>query len=212
MKDFLKQLQLALVSVHAPVLGVKEVDPVLLPYSQHHGVLAVHLLKDGHRHVRDLVAGPVVVGADGFVQVGPGLAVCPRHTDPMLIHAGPELGLSLAAILLSAPGLLASDAVDHPTVAAGDGRVDDGHGVGVGGLHLLALLDIVAGGAVATLLHPFKLTLGPDVRVRGLGHLGSDELLPEARRPPVSNHGRHWEYLLEPGHILHHGAVSLVDD
>ena len=149
--------------------------------------------------------GPVVVGADGYVQVWPGFPICLRHTDPMLIHAGPELGLSLAAILLSAPGLLASDAVDHPTVAAGDGCVDDGHGVGVGGLHLLALLDIVAGGAVATLLHPFKLTLGPDVRVRGLGHLGSDELLPEAWRPPVSNHGR-------PGIILHHGAVSLVDD
>ncbi len=46
MKDFLKQLQLAFVSVNSSVLGVKEVDPILLPYSQHHGVLAVNLFKD----------------------------------------------------------------------------------------------------------------------------------------------------------------------
>ena len=51
MKDFKKQLQLAFVSVHSSVLGVKKLDPVLLPYSQDHRVLAVDLLKDGHRHV-----------------------------------------------------------------------------------------------------------------------------------------------------------------
>ena len=60
-----------------------------------------------------------------------------------------EINLAgLATILLSASLLLAGDAVNNP------GCVDDGHSVGVGDLHLLALLYLVTGGAVTTLLHP----------------------------------------------------------
>ena len=55
--------------------------------------------------------------------------------------------MSLATILLSAPRLLAGGEADHPWAV-------DKFSVGVGGLHLLALLDVVAGGEVTTILHP----------------------------------------------------------
>ena len=71
----------------------------------------------------------------------------------------------------------------------GDDLVDDGHSVGA---------------AVAALLHPLELTLEQYVRVRGWGHLASDELLPEDRRPPVGD--------LEPEITLHHGKIALDDD
>ena len=42
---------------------------MLLPCDQDHVVLVVDFVKDGHRHFQDLVPGPVIVGANGFVQV-----------------------------------------------------------------------------------------------------------------------------------------------
>ena len=42
-------------------------------------------------------------------------------------------------------------------------------------------------------------------------YLDSDELLPEARGPPVGDQGL-LEDLLEPGVALHHDAVTLGDD
>ena len=74
----------------------------------------------------------------------------------------------------------------------------------MGGLHLLALVDVVTGEAFAALLHPLELTLGPGVRVYGRGHLASDEFLPETRRLPVGN--------LEPEITPHHGKIALDDD
>ena len=53
--------------------------------------------------------------------------------------------------------------------------------------------------------------LGPGVRVQGWGHLGSDELLPEARGLPVGDHRGLLEDLFEPGVALHHDAVTLCD-
>ena len=48
----------------------------------------------------------------------------------------------------------------------------------------------------------------------GRGHLGSNQLLPEARRPPVGNHRRLGENLLElrVAYAFHHGAVAFDDD
>ena len=74
--------------------------------------------------------------------------------------------------------------VNDPGGPAVDRCVDGGHSVGLCGPHLLALLDIVTGGAVPALLHPFTVSLGPGVGVRGRGHLGSDQLLLEALGRP----------------------------
>ena len=176
---FKKRLQLASVSIHSSVFGVEPSDPVRLSHGQNHGVLAVDLLQDGHGHVGDLVARPVVVGADGLVQPRHGLSVRASHRDPMLVHPRSEFRNSFPAVLLATSLLLAGDAVDHPGGSAVDGRVDDGHGVRLRGPDLLALLDVVARGAVAALLHPFDLTLRPRIRVRGRGHFGSDKLVSE---------------------------------
>ena len=152
------------------------------------------------------------MGPDSFLQIGPRLPVSPRHADPVLVHPGPKLRYRFPAILLATPGLFAGYAVNNPGSSAVHRSVDGGHSVGHGGLHHLALLDKVTGRTIATFLHPVTLSLGPGVRVRGRGHLGSDELLPEARGPPVGNHRRLLEDLLKPGITLHHGAVTLGDD
>ena len=68
----------------------------------------------------------------------------------------------------------AGDAVDGSGGPAVDRCVDGGHSVSLCGPHLLTLLDIVTGGAVPALLHPFAVTLGPGVGVRGQEHLGSE--------------------------------------
>ena len=130
--------------------------------------------------------GAIEVGPDSLLKVGPGLAVCPRHRDPMLVHTGAKLRNRLSAILLAASLFFAGDAVDDTGGPAVDRRVDGGHSVGLCGPHLLALLDIVTGGAVPALLHAFALSLGPGVGVRGWGrgHLGSDQLLLEALGRP----------------------------
>ena len=91
MKGFKNRLQLASVSVHSSMFSIHLIDPVLLSNCQEHGVLIPDLLKDGHGHVRHLVPGAVEVGPDSLLQVGPGLAVCPRHRDAVLVHPGPKL-------------------------------------------------------------------------------------------------------------------------
>ena len=142
-------------------------DPKFFTDSQEHGVLIPHLLEDCHGHVRHFMSGAIEVGPNSFLQVGPSLAICPSHADPVLVHPVPELRHRLARVLLAAPGLLAGNEVDDPRGPAVDGRVDSGHGSGHSGLDHLALLDKVVGRAVPTLLHSFTVTLGPDVRVRG---------------------------------------------
>ena len=89
--------------------------------------------------------GAVEVGPDSLLQVGPGLAVSPRHRDAVLIHPGPKLRHRLSAILRAASLFLTGDAVNDPGGPAVDRGVDGGHGAGLRGLHLLALLDIVTG-------------------------------------------------------------------
>ena len=126
----------------------------------------------------------VEVATESLLQVGPGLAVSPRHRDPMLVHTGAKLRNRLSAILLAASLFFAGDAVDDTGGPAVDRRVDGGHSVGLCGPHLLALLDIVTGGAVPALFHPLAVSLGPGVGVRGRGHLGSDQLLLEALGRP----------------------------
>ena len=107
MKEFLtpwdffkKRLQLAtFVSVDSFMLSIHLLDPEFLSYSQEHGVLVPNLLEYCHGHVRDLVTRAIEVGPDSFFQVGPSLAVCPRHADPVLVHPMPELRHCLPTIL-----------------------------------------------------------------------------------------------------------------
>ena len=146
------------------------------------------------------------MGPDSFLQIWPRLPVSPRHADPMLVHAGPELRHRLPTILGATSRLLAGDAVNHPGCPAVDRRIDDGHGAGLRGPDLLALLDKVTGGAVPTFLHPFTLAFWASIRVWGRGYLGSDELLPEARGPPVGDHRRLLKNLTESRITLHHAG------
>ena len=92
MKDFLKWLQLASsIPVHSFVFRIHLVVPKFLPHRQEHGVLLPDLLEESHGHVGPLVPGAIEVGTDGLLQVGPGLALSPRHLDPMLVHTGAKL-------------------------------------------------------------------------------------------------------------------------
>ena len=72
-------LQLASIPVDSFIFRIELPYPELLSDGQDHGVLAPDFLQDSHGHVRDLVAGTIEVGPDCLVQVGPGLAVSPRH-------------------------------------------------------------------------------------------------------------------------------------
>ena len=204
MKLFKRQLQLAAsVPVHSLMFRIHFLDPEFLSDREIHGVRVPNLLQDGHRHVRYSVARTIKMCPDSFLQVGPRLPVSPRHADPMLVHPGPELRHRFPAILLTTSRLFAGYAVDDPGCPAVDGRVDDGHGAGLRGPDLLALLDKVTGGAISTLSHSLTLTFWASIWVRGRGHPGSDEFLPEARGPPVGDHRRLFKNFLEPGVALH---------
>ena len=103
MKDFLKWLQLASsIPVHSFVFRIHLVVPKFLPHRQEHGVLLPDLLEESHGHVGPLVPGAIEVGTDSLLQVGPGLAVSPRHRDPVLVHTGAKLRHRFPAILLAA--------------------------------------------------------------------------------------------------------------
>ena len=100
MKLFKRQLQLAAsVPVHSTMFRIHFLDPKFLSDTQIHGVRVPDLLQDGHRHVRYSVARTIEVGPDSFFQVRPRLPVSPRHADPMLVHASPELRHRLPTIL-----------------------------------------------------------------------------------------------------------------